>query len=147
MARVRIDASGIRIAVAGHGVDDGDQYLAFSSGAACLSIHMRGVAAMSGAETVKIGSGVSAFNCRRLTISFGKTFSAPPIVLFGFKMPNYPQLILPTYAIIFSGVVSGSTYFSYLPNFVNVGTSSFEFWTGVTNMESLSYVVLENTLA
>lgn len=147
MARVRMDANGINIAQAGRGVDDGEEFLTFSAKAIALPIYLRGTVAVSGSG-VDTGAPDPYNNLyRRMTISLGKTFSAPPIVLFVAKWNFGATAFLPTRADVSSQSISGSLRHAFQPVFVEVTTTQIKLWDIFAEIESMSYLVLEPTLS
>lgn len=144
--RVRWNNRGFWIATAGHGVDDGEEFLSFSPSSIALPIYLRGTVPVSG-DGVDVGA-PDPFNnqYRRMTVELGKTFAQPPIVIFQAKWNNGNYYYLPTRAQISTATVSGSTRSAFRPLFVEVTTTQIFLWNILTNIESMSYMVLENTL-
>ena len=146
MPRARLNSSGLKIAFAGRNVDEGDIALAFSSVAVNMPIYLKGTLAMSGASNVVISGTWGNFTYKIVTVGFGKTFSVPPIVFFGVTGSN-GRLALPSFAQVLNGLNSGTPWYEYLPEFVSVSTSQFDFFTPISNRVTLAYAVMENTIS
>lgn len=144
--RVRWTNRGFFIAAPGYGVDDGEQFLHFSPNAIALPIYLRGTIPVN-QTGVDVGAPQPYNNqYRRMTVDFGKTFPVPPIVIFQSKWNDGVRYDLPTRASINSTILSGSRRTAFRPLFVEVTTTQIHLWNILANIESMSYLVLENTL-
>lgn len=144
--RVRINQRGFTIALPGYGVDDGERFLMFSPNSIALPIYMRGTVMRSGG-TIDTGAPPPFNNgYERMTVPLGKTFPAPPIVLFQAKWQGRNAYYMPTRAIILGVIYQNSQRTAFKPVFVQVTTTQVMFWNNLANLESFSYLVLENTL-
>lgn len=147
MPRVRMKAEGINIALPGYSVDDGEEFLSFSAKAIALPIYLRGTVGLSGSG-VDTGA-PQPFNHAywRMTVPLGRTFSAPPIVIFVAKYVGASMAFLPTLADVRSAIISGTQRHAFSPIFVEVELDRIHLWNIFTEVESMSYLVLENTLS
>lgn len=148
MARTFINKNGIIIAKPGYSHTAAQQNLNFSNLCVAMAVYMSGTVSLTG-SAVDTGA-PSPYNnrYRRATVSFGKTFSVPPIVIFSCITSDGTVSYLPVRGV-FGGQVSGGVYRSrWEPyHFVAITTTNFTIWNIQANISTAAYVVLENTLS
>lgn len=148
MARTFIDKNGIIIAKPGYSHTAGQQHLNFSNLCIAMAVYMSGTVSLTG-PGVDTGAPDPYNNrYRKATVSFGKTFSVPPIVIFSCITSDGTVSYLPVRGVEGSSVIGGVKRSRWEPyHFVAITTTNFTIWNVQANIGSAAFVVLENTLS